>query len=230
MTKLQFIFRPDARLSAPEFSALLHDVLIPRLLQAPPARIKLTHTGPKVPRLPVIPFRREPVALISLWPLGDERLDPRPWVEQLAPLAQDLAGYRVEESTPLAYNRQWADQVPTPGIGLLTFFKRRPGLNDDVFMQRWHGGHSPLSLKIHPLWNYIRNVVREPVFPGSPPWEGLVEEHFQHAEDLLNPLRFFGGPIKMLPNMARVAKDVAGFLDLKSLHSFLVQELFLRSH
>ena len=153
----------------------------------------------------------------------------------------------------MAYHRSWADGVPTPGIGLMTFFKRRPGLDDAVFMERWHGGHTPLSLEIHPLWSYIRNVVREPVHTiarepvhtiarepvhtiargpaaiSEPAWEGLVEEHFQRPEDLLNPLRFFGGPLKMAFNMARVARDVAGFLDMRSLQTYLVQELFVRS-
>ncbi len=229
MTKLQFIVRPASGARHEEFADLLHDGLIPALQRADSAQIKLTHTVSRAPRLSVIPFCRDPLAFISLWPLGDGELDPLPWVELFAPLADTLEGYGVEESTPVAYRRQWEDGVPTPGIGMLTLFRRRPGLDTAAFIQRWHGGHTPLSLEIHPLWNYIRNVVQEAVVPDSTAWEGLVEEHFQDSADLLNPLRFFGGPLKMVPNMARVARDVAGFLDMKSLQAYLVQELFIHS-
>ena len=77
MSKLQFIFRPRSPLGLEAFSELIQGALIPALLKAGPAQIKVTHTGPRPPRLSVIPFRRDPVALISLWPFAVEGAEGR---------------------------------------------------------------------------------------------------------------------------------------------------------
>ena len=50
-----------------------------------------------------------------------------------------------------------------------------------------------LALEVHPLWNYVRNVVVAPVLSGSPPLCGIVEEQFRTRGELLDPVRFFGG-------------------------------------
>jgi hypothetical protein len=47
--------------------------------------------------------------------------------------------------------------------------------------------------------------------------------------DLLNPARFFGGALMMIPNMLRVAKDINGFLDMKKTETFYATEYHLRS-
>ena len=47
--------------------------------------------------------------------------------------------------------------------------------------------------------------------------------------DLLNPTRFFGGALKMVPNMVRVANDIKGFLDMKKTETFYATEYHLRS-
>jgi hypothetical protein len=45
----------------------------------------------------------------------------------------------------------------------------------------------------------------------------------------LNPTRFFGGTLKMVPNMLRVAKDIQGFLDMKKTETYYATEYHLRS-
>lgn len=225
--KLQYLIHPPKGQTPEVFSDYLLDGLGPSLLAHDPDRLKLTISDPAPPRLSVIPFARRSLALLSIW--SDPSRSPEDWNVAVVAAAGGYAvsGYRVEESLPVAYRRDWPDGQPTPGVGMLTLLNRRRGLDDAAFMQRWHGVHSPLSLAIHPLWCYVRNVVRERVLPGSPRWDGVVEEHFQRREDLLDPRRFFGGALMMLPNMARVAADVAGFLDLRSLQTYLVREVHL---
>ena len=111
---------------------------------------------------------------------------------------------------------------------MLTLLHRRAGLTDAEFLRRWHDGHSPLALELHPLWNYVRNVVVAPVLPGSPPLCGVVEEHCRTRDELLDPVRFFGGWLRMVPSMLRVFLDVRGFLDLAALENYLVTERWLR--
>ena len=111
---------------------------------------------------------------------------------------------------------------------MLTLLHRRAGLTDAEFLRRWHEGHSPLALEIHPLWNYVRNVVAAPVLPGSPPLCGIVEEQCRTRGELLDPVRFFGGWLRMVPNMLRVYRDVRSFLDLAAIENYLVTERWLR--
>ena len=229
-TKLQYLLRAPASEPVREFRARVLDDLAPRLLEQGAAPLKVTLTAEEPPRLSVIPFRRERIALFSLWDAGDPaeaaaRLTPR----ILSLGGGDWSGYRVEESLPIAYRRDWRDGVATPGAGMLTLLNRKPGLSDEEFFHRWHAGHSGLSLLVHPLWCYVRNVVLGAVVPGSPAFEGIVEEHFREQRDLLNPVRFFGGPLLMAVNMARVGLDILGWLDLATQENYLVVEQWVKS-
>ena len=226
MVKLQYLLRAPAT----ESVAAFRDRTLAcgaRLLASCPARLKLTFTAEEPPRLTVMPFRRDRLALVSLWDeAAPETAAPR-WNAILEGEGA-AAGYRVEESAPRVYRRDWPDGSDTPGGSMLTLLHRRAGLTDAEFLRRWHEGHSPLALEIHPLWNYVRNVVAAPVLPGSPPLCGIVEEQCRTRGELLDPVRFFGGWLRMAPNMLRVYRDVRGFLDLAAIENYLVTERWLR--
>ena len=68
-----------------------------------------------------------------------------------------------------------------------------------------------------------------PVTEGAEPSDGIVLEACRTRNDLLNPTRFFGGALKMVPNMVRVANDIKGFLDMKKTETFYATEYHLRS-
>jgi len=228
-TKLAFVLRGKPPTSAAALSSRVIDELAPEWLAADPARLKLAVTTSAPPRLSVVPFRRQPVALVSLWCREGQSADD--WLGIIGASASDMAveGYRVDESVPVGYERDWPDGQTTPGVGLLTLFRRKPGLNDEQLIARWHGRHTPLTLRIHPVWCYVRNVVVRSLTPGAPPLDGIVEEHFRSRSELLNPLRFFGGARRMLPHMIEVAADIRRFIDLWTIETFLTTELHLRS-
>ena len=46
--------------------------------------------------------------------------------------------------------------------------------------------------------------------------------------EFLDPVRFLGGWLGMVPNMARVHGDVRSFLDVPALENYLVTERWLR--
>lgn len=202
---------------------------VPALLGLAPGGVGVKTTVAEVdpPRLTVIPFLRRPAALFSI--TGDPTPAPDACAEILGQLGGRLAGYRVDETVPRRYARDWPDGEPTPGVGLLTLFRRPVGVDDATFFKRWHGGHTALTFTVHPLWNYIRNVVLRPIIDGSPRFDAIVEEHFRERRDLMNPVRFFGGPAAMVPNMIRVGLDIRGFIDGASLESYLVAETIHRS-
>jgi hypothetical protein len=227
MVKLQYLVRAPAE----ERAGAFRDRMLAagaRLLASGPARLKLTCTAEEPPRLSVMPFRRDRLALVSLWDEGTPGTAAARWNALLAAEGA-AAGYRVDESAPRAYHRDWPEGHDTPGGSMLTLLHRRAGLTDAEFLRRWHDGHSPLALRIHPLWNYVRNVVASPVLPGSPPLCGIVEEQVRTREELLDPVRFFGGWLGMVPNMVRVFADVHSFLDLAALENYLVTERWLRA-
>jgi hypothetical protein len=226
MVKLQYLLRAPATAGAGAFRDRALAVGA-RLLASGPARLKVTFTAEEPPRLSVMPFRRDRLALVSLW----DEASPEAAVARWNALLQGegaAAGYRVVESLPRAYARDWPDGRDTPGGSMLTLLHRRAGLTDAEFLRRWHEGHSPLALGIHPLWNYVRNVVASPALPGSPPLDGIVEEQVRTRGELLDPTRFFGGWLRMLPSMLRVYRDVRGFLDLAAIENYLVTERWLR--
>ena len=107
--------------------------------------------------------------------------------------------------------------------------RKKSSISTEQFIERWHRGHTPLSLEVHPLWYYQRNVVRAPITDGAEPSDGIVLEACRTSADLLRPTRFFGGALKMLPNMLRVSKDISGFLDMKKTETYYATEYHLRS-
>lgn len=131
--------------------------------------------------------------------------------------------YSVEQALPVSYTRSWPAKSRTPGACLLTLFRKKNDLSNEDFLNKWHNGHTPLSLEIHPLWHYSRNVVLQST---GTHYDGIVEEHCRTKNEMLNPFRFFGGPVKMLPNMIRVYMDVRGFLDYRSIEPYLVSEYY----
>lgn len=224
MIKLQYLLRSPFAEPAVAFRVRVL-ALASKLLDRGPVRLKVTLTSQDPPHRSIVPYRRERLALISLW---TEAARIEGWNVSLSQVGAS-EGYRVRESVPRAYCRDWPDGTATPGLGMLTLLHRRRGLSDDEFLRRWHEGHSVTALKVHPLWNYVRNVVEAAVLRESPVLCGIVEEQFRTERELLSPVALFGGWRRMLPNMLHVLLDVRGFLDLATLENYVVTEHWLRS-
>ena len=208
------------------WSDRMRNEVSPRLLDLEPSKLQLTLTEAPPPKLTLFPFKPQPIAIFNVY---DEAEDPSRFVDALQKAVSSVSGYEVEESYPVTYDRAWSDGEPTPSPILLTMLRRKAGLSRDEFIRRWCDGHTPLSLEIHPLWYYQRNIVCESVTAQADEQDGIVLEACPTRSDLLNPARFFGGPLKMLPNMLRVAKDVSGFLDMRKTETFYATEYHIRS-
>jgi len=179
-------------------------------------KITLTETAPPV--LSVIPFRKEKVAVISA--VINEGTDCRIIMESDG----FKGGYRVSEAVPVNYDPDWESGSVTPGVCLLTLFQSRPDISYETFIDRWHNSHTPLSLKIHPLWNYNRNVVTEHIAANSYGYQGIVEEQLRTRRELLNPFVFFG-PLHRVPrHMIQVYRDTKSFIDYKRIETYLANE------
>ncbi len=188
-----------------------------------PESLKTCLTVKPPPRISVIPFKRQKVAVISVTHDSNASMD-------LINQSEGFSGsYMVEEAIPVSYAKTWKDGEPTPGVCLLTLFHKKPGLDQETFINRWHHSHTPLSLRLHPLWNYNRNVVSSAISEGSSWYDGIVEEQFQKPSDLLNPLVFFGPPLKVLLHMYEVLKDTRSFIDMRKIETYLTTEIHFKS-
>ncbi len=185
-------------------------------------------TGPP-PRFSVIPYKKSPVALITLRNTEEGRYCSDTCREMSKNIDGFAGCYHGDCVLPVAYEKEWADREETPGAGLLTLFKKRPDIDYETFIEKWHKGHTPLSLKIHPLWNYVRNVVQEPAVEGSEHYDGIVEEHFHTRKELTGWARFFGGFGKMVQNMIAVYRDMDGFIDRRTIEPYFVSEFWIKS-
>ena len=188
-----------------------------------PAKLKICLTLGRPPRISIIPFKRNKIAVISV------HREKGPLLQQLTEAKGYTGGYAVEEAIPVSYSRNWEDGEQTPGACLLTLFHKKPGIDQETFLRRWHEGHTPLSLKLHPLWNYNRNVVESTLCENSSWYDGIVEEQVQNASDLLNPWIFFGPPLKVPIHMVQVFMDTRSFIDMRRIETYLASEIHLKS-
>lgn len=185
-------------------------------------KLKITLTVNPPPIFSVIPFAMKKIAAFSFYSYNNKPM------EMLRNEPGFAGACLVEEALPVAYEKNWENGVNTPGVCLLTLFRKKKGINYDLFIDRWHNSHTPLSLKIHPLWNYNRNVVLKEVTDNSMDWDGIVEEHFRTSSDLLNPLKFFGNPLVMVYNMLRVYFDTKSFLDYQTIEPYFATEIWIK--
>lgn len=186
-------------------------------------KLKVTLTVNPPPIFSVIPFKKRKIAAISFYSSNNKHL------EMLRNEPGFDGCYLVHEAIPVAYKKTWDDGSATPGVCLLTLFRQKKGIDYETFIHRWHNGHTPLSLKIHPLWNYNRNVVKEKLTDAFYEWDGIVEEHFRTTSDLMNPVKFFGNPLIMVYNMLRVYFDTKSFLDYKTIEPYFATEIWIKS-
>jgi len=186
-----------------------------------PEKLTLTITENEPPRISVIPFKRSLIASVSEY--HQEPVSDSVFINTTG----FSGGYLVEEAFPVSYEKMWDNGTPTPGVCLLTLFRKKNDIDRDTFINRWQNGHTPLTLKIHPVWHYNRNEVTKRITPDSEEHDGIVEEHFHSNSDLLNPTIFFGNPFTMVPNMIRVYRDVRSFLDYKTTEPYLTREYHL---
>lgn len=188
-----------------------------------PSKFHYTITLEQPPGGSVIPFRKDKIALISVHGVDENAID---FIHK----ANCFSGtFKVTEALPIAYKKDWADGEATPGVCLLTLFRQNKKIDYDTFMDRWYNGHTPLTLKIHPIYHYNRNQVIEEL--GEPPvkYDGIVEEHCRTRKELMNPFKFFAKSGFALVNMIKTYFDVKGFIDYKSIETYLVAEFVIIS-
>lgn len=223
MKKTIYLVRGEKNESYTDFKERIL-LLIQNLVEKNPsilAKVVLTVEAP--PTISIIPFRKDKIASISI------KSSEKEYFEVLLKEKGFAGAFEVTEALPVAYDKSWEDGMVTPGICLLTLFNQKKSIDYKTFIDRWHNSHTPLSLKIHPLTHYDRNVVDEREISNTESWDGIVEEHCKTKSELLNPTKFFGGTLKMIPNMISVYTDTKSFLDYGTIETYLASEYIIKS-
>ena len=169
---------------------------------------------------------------VSLW--LDSYDHRAPHEAAIARCGATVHGWIVAESVAKAYGAQrtWPDGEPSPGMSLVTFMDKKPGLPDEDFYRIWHGEHTPLTFDIHPFWLYVRNQVLRPVTPGAPPVRAIVYEAVADDQDLLDLTRLFGcadAPERLMDQIARVDAHIDTFADRSTLQCVTTREWIFRT-
>ena len=223
MVKTIYLLRGTKAESYFNFSKRIKSIAESMLTLDEVKQLKLVLTENKPPTISIIPFKKDKIAAISIV-AKKSNLDLK--------IKDDwgfIGAYQVTEALPVAYTKTWSDGQVSPGVCLFTLFKKKKSIEYATFIDRWHNGHTPLSLELHPLWNYNRNVVESHSVNTSEFWDGIVEEHCKSRGELLNPFKFFGKPTRIIQNMITVYKDTKSFLDYGSIEPYLAMEYWLKS-
>ena len=218
MEKIIYLVKGTKSESYEQFKSRIFEALKTCIKLEKPENVKVVLTVSAPPKIGIIPFKKEKIASISIFQKN------KVLSETILNIEGFSGVYQVTEALPVAYEKTWKDGEPTPGVNLLTLFRQKKGISYEAFIDRWHNSHTPLSLKLHPLWNYNRNVVNEKLTETSVNWHGIVEEHFRTKSDLLNPFKFFGNILTIVPNMLAVYTDTNAFLEYKTIETYLATE------
>jgi hypothetical protein len=185
---------------------------------------------------PGVPFERPMCAQVNVWvpePASRFALEG-----VLRRAGFQVAGYLVEEQVYTDYGgnahgspRDWPDGERSPGVLAVTLMERPRRLSHEEWVRRWHGRQSPMSEAMQPRARYVRNVVKNALTPGAPPFEGIVEEAWPSFEHVTNPFLFYGASnvFELVKNMAIMLRGVTSFLTLWRIRTVMTSEYFLAS-
>jgi hypothetical protein len=198
------------------------------------------HDAPAAQAPPPMPSPEDedPIAaLVSVWIDAYDRRGP---IEvALGALGRRFAGYLVLESmyddygtTQWSGPRDWEDGERSPGVLTVALIHRPIGVGYEDWIERWHGTQSPLSAELQPRTRYVRNEVVRAVTDDAPEVHGIVEEAWESAEVIKDPMLFFnsgGDPDVMAEHVTQMLESVNACLDLSRFRTATMSEYLVRS-
>ncbi|MDH6279858.1 hypothetical protein [Prescottella agglutinans] len=114
-------------------------------------------------------------AVVSVW----TEADPVEISKLLSGLAERIAGWEVEERTPLVPPRM-EDGVRAAALAQIGFLRIPVDLDAGEWLRRWQSEHTSVAIETQSTFGYVQNRVLRTVF-GSDQVDALVEELFPPA-------------------------------------------------
>ena len=119
-------------------------------------------------------------AVVSIWTQQSYGVQVSAAVDLLAQLADDVFGYLVTESTPLAPPLTELG-TRTQGLANVALLRRPAHLDEATWRRRWHLDHTPVAIETQATFGYLQNAVVRPLTPDAPELAAIVEELFPDA-------------------------------------------------
>ena len=166
--------------------------------------------------------------MLAFWlDSADER---GPLEEVLREVSARMAGYLVVESVPLrntTYTAPPGSRIP--GINMLACIEKPDWIDDEAWIEHWHGEHRKVALETQATYLYVRNVVVRALTPDAPPWRGIVEEGFPSEAPTDPRIWYDAGDSQeeLEKRMARMIESCRKFLDLDRVESHPLSQYVL---
>ncbi|MCK9877575.1 EthD domain-containing protein [Frankia sp. Ag45/Mut15] len=187
------------------------------------------------------PVARRFAATLSVWvEAGEDTADAAALVDEVWP--DHVTGVVTEAVVRWNGPRQVSATQPLPGHTVTALLYRPPSLTHDQLVRHWIDVHQPMSLRIHPARNYVRNVVARVLpaagkpasddpFSDTTQFDAISDEYFASLEDILDPSRFYGSDVSQTTwqqNATTIGDDVGLFLDGTRMAAAIMDEYLLR--
>ena len=128
---------------------------------------------------------------------------------------EQMHGWLVSEATIIANaDHPAAPGGRTHGFAQLAFLTLPDGMPWAQWRATWRDFHTRVAIETQSNFEYIQNLVVEPLTEGAPPFVGIVEECFP-PEAMTDPMAFFdavGDPDKFKRNLGRMMDSCARFI------------------
>ena len=149
--------------------------------------------------------------LVSLWAQQHYGDQIQRALEVLAGQCDQLAAYLVTESVPMQ-----PPSVPegerVPGLSNIALLRRPAELDEQTWLARWQGDHTPVAIETQSTFGYVQNYVVRALTPDAPPLSAIVEELFP-IESVSNLHAFFGAAddADLADRMGRMVASTSAF-------------------
>ena len=150
--------------------------------------------------------------MVSVWVDSANAPLRAPYDEVLREVDAGVVAYLVTESAPLPGD---AVDGRRPGYTQVSFLQRPERLDEQAWMEHWHGHHTQVAIDTQATSRYVQNQVVRPLTPGAPPCTAVVEETFP-VEAMTDPSVFFdavGDEARHKANGDALMESVMAFLD-----------------
>lgn len=158
--------------------ALLGEELRRALRAAGATRLQVNVDDDHIPEsvLRMSHFEEPVTSLVTVWTDGSGE----DVVETLRPLAEQAAGWQVEERVPLV-----APEVPDgerlDGLAQVAFLRKPSEMPYDDWRDHWQGPHTEVAIATQATFGYVQNRVTAKLTGDTPDVDAVVEELFPTA-------------------------------------------------
>jgi hypothetical protein len=128
----------------------------------------------------------DPIAgFVTVWDA-----EPEPVADVLRTVTSAVHGYRVDERRRLDPPEAW-DGSRADALANVAVLRRPAELDQEEWLHRWMVDHTAVGIRTQATFGYQQNVVLEPLTPGAPRIDGIVEELF--PSDAVTDIHAFYG-------------------------------------